>query len=111
MNCIKSAIKSDEIIGFTLVLQESYYEILVVFRHYLDMVSTNPLNRYLTIKKIKEYALLKIETIKNNCKLRFEMDEHVSVIRSLFLMRCWNQSNYRFPDRLLNDRPYDYSLF
>jgi hypothetical protein len=41
------------------------------------MVSTSPLNCYLTIKKIREYVLLKIETIKNNCKLRFEMNEHV----------------------------------
>jgi len=39
------------------------------------MVSTSPLNCYLTIKKIREYVLLKIETIKNNCN--FEMNEQV----------------------------------
>jgi hypothetical protein len=84
------------------------------------MVSTSPLNHYLTIKKIKEYALLKIETIKNNCKLRFEMDEHVLVIRGMIwhladykslLDEMLEPINYQFPDRLLIDRPYDYSLF
>ena len=84
------------------------------------MFSTSPLNRYLTIKKIKEYALLKIETIKNNCKLRFEMDEHVLVIRGMIwhladykslLDEMLEPINYQFPDRLLIDRPYDYSLF
>jgi hypothetical protein len=84
------------------------------------MFSTSPLNRYLTIKKIKEYALLKIETIKNNCKLRFEMDENALVIRGMLwhladykslLDEMLEPINYRFPDRLLNDRPYDFSLF
>ena len=40
--------------------------------------------------KIKEYALLKIESIKNNCKLRFEMDEQVFVIRRML----WNLAEY-----------------
>ena len=84
------------------------------------MVSTSPLNRYLTIKKIKEYASLKIETIINNCKSRFEMDEHVLVIRGMLwhladykslLDEMMEPINYRFPDRLLNDRPFDYTLF
>ncbi len=84
------------------------------------MVSPSPLNRYLTIKKIKEYALLKTDTIKNNCKLRYEMDEHVLMIKGMqwhladyksLLDELLEPINYRFPDRLLNDRPYDYSLF
>jgi len=55
------------------------------------MVSTSPLNRFLTVKKIKEYALLKLESIKNNCILRFELDEQVQVIRGLL----WHLSDYK----------------
>jgi hypothetical protein len=86
----------------------------------LDIVSTSPLNRYLTLKKIKEYALLKIESIKNNCKLRFEMDEQIFLIRGMLWHLADYKSlfdgmliliNYRFPNRLLNDRPYDHCLF
>ena len=84
------------------------------------MVSTSPLNRYLTIKKIREYVLLKIDTIKNNCKLRFEMDEHVLGIRGMLwhladykslLDEMLEPINYQYRDRLLNYRRYDYSLF
>jgi hypothetical protein len=84
------------------------------------MVSTSPLNRFLTVKKIKEYASLKLETIKNKCKLRFEMDEQVQVIRGMLWHLADYKSlvdemlepiNYRFPDRLMNDRPYDHTLF
>ena len=55
-----------------------------------------------------------------NCKLRFEIDEQVFVIRGMLwhladykslLYEMLEPINYRFPDRLLNDRPYDYSLF
>jgi hypothetical protein len=56
-----------------------------ILRPVLDMVSTSPLNCYLTLKKIKEYALLKIESIKNNCKLRFELDEQVFVISGIMV--------------------------
>ena len=91
-----------------------------ILRPVLEMVSTSPLNRFLTVKKIKEYASLKLETIKNKCKLRFEMDEQAQVIRGMLwhladykslLDEMLEPINYRFPDRLLNDRPYDHFLF
>jgi len=81
---------------------------------------TQLLNRFLTVKKIKEYGLLKLESIKNNCILRLEMDEQVQVIRGMLwhladykslLDEMLEPINYRFPDRLVNDKPYDDSLF
>jgi hypothetical protein len=91
-----------------------------ILRPVLEMVSTSPLNRFLIVKEIKEYASLKLETIKNKCKLRFEMDEQVQVIRGMLWHLADYKSlvdemlepiNYRFPDRLMNDRPYDHTLF
>jgi hypothetical protein len=82
-----------------------------ILRPVLDMVSTiSPLNRYITLNKIKEYALLKIESIYERVFVIRGMLWHLADYKSL-LDEMLEPINYRFTDRLLNDRPYDYSLF
>ena len=74
---------------------ESYYELPVASQLrtvYLDQCQTWSKDiRFLMLKKIKEYALLKFESIKNNCKVRFEMDEQVQVIRGML----WHLADYQ----------------
>ena len=57
----------------------------------LNYISNNPLSRYLTTKKMTEYAKFAFDYIKQKCKNRFKYDDTALLVRGML----WNLSDKR----------------
>jgi hypothetical protein len=86
----------------------------------LDLVSTDRLNRYLTLKRIKDCSELVLETTKLATEKRFKQDRDALLVRGMlnhiletrdFISEMLEPYRCRFRNETLLDKPYDNTIF
>jgi hypothetical protein len=86
----------------------------------LDMVSTDRLNRYLTLKRIKDCSELVLETTKLAIEKRFRQDRDALLVRGMLhhiletrdhISEMLEPFGYRFRNETVLDKPYDNTIF
>jgi len=91
-----------------------------LLKYHIDRVSYSLLTRYLTIKKITEFAEFAHEYVTQKCKNRFKYEETALMVRGVlwylsdekqYLMEMLEPISLRFSGDLYLALPYDDTLF